>query len=77
MIDNKLKLVIKVVLLIFLLHSLMSIFNLETYIKILAKYQNQIMIIAIIILSGLIIVDIASEVFKSMQERERRKLGNI
>ncbi|AAB98693.1 TPA: mechanosensitive ion channel family protein [Methanocaldococcus jannaschii] len=75
MIDNKLKLVIKVVLLIFLLHSLMSIFNLETYIKILAKYQNQIMIIAIIILSGLIIVDIASEVFKKYARTREEKAG--
>ncbi|AIJ06042.1 MscS Mechanosensitive ion channel [Methanocaldococcus bathoardescens] len=75
MINSKLKLGIKVVLLIFLLHSLISVFNLETYIGLFTKYQNQIMIIAIIILSGLIIVDIASEIFRKYAREREEKAG--
>ncbi|XRO76613.1 mechanosensitive ion channel family protein [Methanocaldococcus sp. 10A] len=75
MIDNRIKLGIKIVLLIILLHSLISVFNLETYIRILTKYQNQIMIIGIIILSGLIIVDIASEIFRKYAREREEKAG--
>ncbi|XRP97720.1 mechanosensitive ion channel family protein [Methanocaldococcus sp. 16A] len=75
MIDNRIKLGIKIVLLIILLHSLISVFNLETYIGLLTKYQNQIMIIGIIILSGLIIVDIASEIFKKYAREREEKAG--
>ncbi|XRO75519.1 mechanosensitive ion channel family protein [Methanocaldococcus sp. 28A] len=75
MIDNRIKLGIKIVLLIILLHSLISVFNLETYIELLTKYQNQIMIIAIIILSGLIIVDIASEIFRKYAGEREEKAG--
>jgi hypothetical protein len=64
MIDNKIKLGVKIILLIILLHSLISVFNLDTYIELFTEYQNQIMLIAIIILSGLIIVDVGSEVFR-------------
>ena len=75
MIDNKIKLGVKIVLLIILLHCLISIFNLETYIMLLGKYQNQIMIIAIIILSGLIVVDIASEIFRKYARKREEKAG--
>ncbi len=75
MTDNKLKLLIKIVLLVILIHSLVSIFNLKAYVDIIAKYQNQIMIISIIILSGLIIVDIASEIFKKFARIREEKAG--
>ena len=75
MIDNKIKLGVKIVLLIILLHCLISIFNLETYIMLFSKYQNQIMIIAVIILSGLIVVDIASEIFRKYARKREEKAG--
>ncbi|ACV24901.1 mechanosensitive ion channel family protein [Methanocaldococcus fervens] len=75
MINNKLKLGIKVLLLIILLHSLISVFNLEFYIGLFTKYQNQIIIVAIIILSGLIIVDITSEIFKKYAIKREEKAG--
>ncbi len=75
MVDNKLKLGIKVLLLIILLHSIVSIVNLNEYLGLLIKYQNQIMVIAVIILSGLIVVDIASEIFKKYARKRSEKAG--
>jgi small-conductance mechanosensitive channel len=75
MIDNKIKLGVKIILLIILLHSLISVFNLDTYIELFTEYQNQIMLIAIIILSGLIIVDVGSEVFRKYARKREEKAG--
>ncbi len=41
-IDSRVKLGIKIVLLVILLHSLISIFNLNEYISLLLKYKNHL-----------------------------------
>jgi len=72
---NKVKLGIKILLLVFLLHYLISIFNVGRYVDIIAEYQNQIIIVFVIILSGLIFIDIASEIFKKYARKKEEKAG--
>ncbi|CAB3289369.1 MscS Mechanosensitive ion channel [Methanocaldococcus lauensis] len=74
-IDSRVKLGIKIVLLVILLHSLISIFNLNAYLNLLLQYKNQIIIAVIIILSGLIIIDISSELFKKYAQKNVEKAG--